>query len=433
MRIVLSVLWGVGAAGCCALALRWLGVKNRRLVAFSLINGSCCGLLPLFFSETDIGLAVSLAALVILTALAALDRDYPIASLIAASIACACGGMLQTVVGAVWGLSLFSWLFRGTLVALYLAGTCFLLREMGKHFPGEKWKEYLQGSEERSEDAQETESENAEEENGRWVELAVFFTAYGLCCGLPAFWPRLSLPMLLLESFAFFAGLELIGLLFSHQRERRQALADRQYRDDMQTYMSVIRSQRHDYNFHVQTLHGLLLRKDYDACEKYLEELLADSVRMNRILPLADAAVSALLLSFQSRAAAQGIGLLIDIENDLSQIATNVYETNKIIGNLLQNALDETERLKDKSYGIRFSIIKRGEFCVFRVSNRTEKGNPMESYRVGHSQKEGHEGIGIASIRSLAERYGGVVYSQMEDDVIHFIAKIPLRLVKEEE
>ena len=133
----------------------------------------------------------------------------------------------------------------------------------------------------------------------------------------------------------------------------------------------MIRSQRHDYNFHVQTLHGLLLRKDYDACEKYLEELLADSVRMNRILPLADAAVSALLLSFQSRAAAQGIGLQIDIENDLSQIATNVYETNKIIGNLLQNAIDETERLKDKSYRIRF-LSSRG---ILRVPclNRTEK------------------------------------------------------------
>lgn len=428
MRIVLCVLWGVGAAGCCALALRWLGVKNRRLTALSLWIGVCCGLIPFFFSEINIGRIISLAVLGVLTALAAVDRDRPIASLIASAIAVACGGMIQTVVGAVWALDIFSMLFRGTLVVLYLAGACFLLREMEKDFPGEKWKEYLQET-----DDTEVSEEHGAADNGRWMELAVFFTAYGISCGLPVFWPQPSLPLLLLEVFAFFAGLELIGLLFSNQRERKQALTEKQYRDDMQTYVSVIRSQRHDYNFHVQTLHGLLLRKDYDACEKYLEELLADSVRMNRILPLADAAVSALLLSFQSRAAAQGIGLQIDIENDLSQIATNVYETNKIIGNLLQNAIDETERLKDKSYGIRFSVIKRGEFCVFHVSNRTEKENPMERYRVGHSDKEGHEGIGIASIRTLAERYGGVVYSRMEDDVIHFIAKIPLRLVKEEE
>ena len=426
MRIVLCVLWGIGAVGCCALALRWLGVLNRRIAALSLWIGVCCGLIPLFFPAVKIGLMISLIALGALVALAAIDRDCPIASLVASAIAVACGGMLQTVVGIIWALDIFSMLFRGTLVALYLAGACFLLREMEKHFPGEKWKEYLQGI------GNMEAPEEDEAAGGRWRELAVFFIAYGVGCGLPVFWTRPSLSLLLLEVFAFFAGLELIGLLFSNQRERKQVLTEKQYRDDMQTYMSVIRSQRHDYNFHVQTLHGLLLRKDYDACEKYLEEILADSVRMNRILPLADAAVSALLLSFQSRAAAQGIELQIDIENDLSQIATNVYETNKIIGNLLQNAIDETERLKDKSYGIHFSAIKRGEFCVFHVSNRTEKENPMERYRVGHSDKEGHEGIGIASIRTLAERYGGVVYSRMEDDVIHFIAKIPLRLVKEE-
>ena len=144
MRIVLCVLWGVGAAGCCALALRWLGVKNRRLTALSLWIGVCCGLIPFFFSEINIGRIISLAVLGVLTALAAVDRDRPIASLIASAIAVACGGMIQTVVGAVWALDIFSMLFRGTLVVLYLAGACFLLREMEKDFPGEKWKEYLQ-------------------------------------------------------------------------------------------------------------------------------------------------------------------------------------------------------------------------------------------------------------------------------------------------
>ena len=196
--------------------------------------------------------------------------------------------------------------------------------------------------------------------------------------------------------------------------------------------MSVIRSQRHDYNFHVQTLHGLLLRKDYAACEEYLEELLKDSIAMNQLLPLQDAAISALILSFQSKAAQSGIRMEISIENDLSQIATNVYETNKVIGNLLQNAIDETEMLPDKSYGIKLSILKRGEFCIINVSNRTRYENPMENYQIGSSSKMGHEGIGIASIQALAARYGGVVYSRMEKDIIYFVAKLPLRVIKEE-
>lgn len=209
-------------------------------------------------------------------------------------------------------------------------------------------------------------------------------------------------------------------------------LTEKQYRDDMQAYMSVIRSQRHDYNFHVQTLHGLLLRKDYEACERYLDELLKDSIEMNQILPLQDAAVSALILSFKNKAALSGLKMDITIENDLSQIATNVYETNKVIGNLLQNAIDEAEAVPDKSYGIRLSILKRGEFCIINVSNRVSRLNPMGGYQVGHSSKEGHEGIGIASIQALASRYGGVVYSRMEGDIIFFVAKLPLQLYKEE-
>jgi len=159
-----------------------------------------------------------------------------------------------------------------------------------------------------------------------------------------------------------------------------------------------------------------------------LDELLKDSIEMNQLLPLADAAISALILSFRSKALQRGIQMEILIENDLSQIATNVYETNKIIGNLLQNAIDETEKLTDKSYGIKLSILKRGEFCIISVSNRTRDGKPMATYQVGHSSKEGHEGIGISSIQALASRYGGVVYSRMEEDIIFFVAKLPLRL-----
>jgi sensor histidine kinase regulating citrate/malate metabolism len=208
-------------------------------------------------------------------------------------------------------------------------------------------------------------------------------------------------------------------------------ITEKQYREEMQTFMSVIRSQRHDYNFHVQTLHGLLHQKDYDACEAYLDNLMHDCIDMNRLLPLADTAISALILSFQSQASQLGIKIDISIENDLSQIATNVYETNKIIGNLLQNAIDETAKLKDKSYGIHLSILKRGEFCIIHVSNLASSIQPMSNYQFGHSDKQGHEGIGVASIRVLALRYGGTVYSRMEGNVIHFIAKIPFILAKE--
>ena len=422
MLIADYTLLGLGGAVSCFMALRWEKERVRRSLVLSFIGGSVCGLAWCLGVGIRLGSGACLLFLASYMAVLLRYTAEPGKSLVdilaAASIACGCFGMLRVVSGAILGMDGISPFFRVMLALMVLLGICVVLVSMSREFPEEGWQQYFCREDMKDSD--------------RPGRRSLLFAAFGFCLSVPVL-GGCSLPTAVLALFAFFGGLRLLCLVVEASREQESLNTEKQYRDDMQTYMSVVRSQRHDYNFHVQTLRGLLLRKDYGACEKYLEELLQDSVAMNRLLPLKDAAVSALLLSFQSRAAAQGIELQIDIENDLSQIATNVYETNKIIGNLLQNAIDETERLKDKSYGIRFSVIKRGEFCVFHVSNRTEKENPMERYRVGHSDKEGHEGIGIASIRTLAERYGGVVYSRMEDDVIHFIAKIPLRLVKEEE
>lgn len=49
-------------------------------------------------------------------------------------------------------------------------------------------------------------------------------------------------------------------------------------------------------------------------------------------------------------------------------------------------------------------------------------------YSPGYSTKTGHEGIGLSSIQNMLRRYRGVVYSRIDDDIIHCFAKIPLRM-----
>lgn len=419
MLIVSYSLLGIGAIVSCGLAFRWIGMQWRRCVALSFVAGIICGLVFCLHINLQASIAVDLLFLALYIPIIMQPRCNVIDVIAAVSIACAGYGMLQMTADIILVIEWISPFFRVMLVVICLFAFSFVGRVMSENFPGEDWKEYFLG---------ETVDENSGWGLPRFCSL---FVIYGASIAFPVLAGIRSFSVLLLEWFGFFGGLKLIDLIISNRKEKLTILTEIQYRNDMQTYMSVIRSQRHDYNFHVQTLHGLLLQKDYDACEEYLEVLLKDSIEMNQLLPLADAAISALILSFRSKALQQGIQMEIVIENDLSQITTNVYETNKIIGNLLQNAIDETEKLTDKSYGIKLSIIKRGEFCIISVSNRTRDGKPMAAYQVGHSSKEGHEGIGISSIQALASKYGGVIYSRMEEDIIFFIAKVPLRLLKE--
>lgn len=234
----------------------------------------------------------------------------------------------------------------------------------------------------------------------------------------------------------FWCEIGMLILMHAYKRERIEMLLNRQYRDEMQSFMNVIRSQRHDYNFHVQTIAGLLREGNLEECLKYMDALEKDSAIMNTMLPIKDPAISAMIHNFHVLAVREGIALHIDIQDDLTQIATDVYETNKIISNLLQNAIDETKTHADKSYGIHLTILKRGEYIVIRVSNEVD---PLQMnldkmnhiYQQGYSTKQGHDGVGLSSVKQLAGRYRGTVYTQMEGTVVHFVAKIPINFAKE--
>lgn len=224
-----------------------------------------------------------------------------------------------------------------------------------------------------------------------------------------------------------------VCLMTACRRQRLTALIDQDYRSEMQRFMNVIRSQRHDYNFHLQALSGLIGEGNLEDCRQYLSGLVRDSADMNTLLPIKDPAIAALIFSFRSQAQEEGIALYLDIQNDMSCVMTSVYETNKIIGNLLQNAIDEVSGHEDKSFGIHLYILKRGENCIVHVANKIAVKGDVQAYlqdvyKPGHSTKNSHEGIGLSSVRNLLERYRGVVYSRLDGDIIHFVAKIPLRL-----
>lgn len=283
------------------------------------------------------------------------------------------------------------------------------------------------------------ESKSPERFTVRKVYIWVAMGLMAVCQGLFQYWiaPGLSGSASAAAgvcSFAlYFCGVYAVCLMVAYRRERLATLVEQDYRNEMQAFMSVIRSQRHDYNFHVQALAGLFRKGNMDECRTYLDNLVRDSTELNTYLPIKDPAIAALVFSFRTMALEQGIQLHMDIQNDLSNVVTSVYETNKVIGNLLQNAIDEVRTHKDKSFGIHLYILKRGEDCIIHVANKVRlRENParflQDIYKPGHSTKDGHEGIGLSSIQNLLSRYRGVVYSRMDDDIIHFVAKIPMRI-----
>lgn len=208
-----------------------------------------------------------------------------------------------------------------------------------------------------------------------------------------------------------------------------EILIDRQYQSELVNFMHIIRSQRHDFNFHLQAISGMLDDKKYSECSDYVKTMVMETSVMNEILPLYHPAIGALLHTFREISAQKGIKLEIQIFYNLDNTPCTVYEMNKVIGNLVQNAIDEIESNRNNEPWVKIMILKRGGNCLIKVSNKISRdiSDYKNIFKAGYSTKQAHEGIGLTTVQKIVSKYGGSIYLEFEGDTIHFIAQIPIR------
>ena len=75
---------------------------------------------------------------------------------------------------------------------------------------------------------------------------------------------------ILLATAIFWLGLSVMALLVICGQRQQQSAAEGLYHNDMNVFMNVVRSQRHDYNLHVQTVASLISQQKWEECRSYV-------------------------------------------------------------------------------------------------------------------------------------------------------------------
>ncbi len=209
--------------------------------------------------------------------------------------------------------------------------------------------------------------------------------------------------------------------------QRIEAIIDKQYQTELLNLMQIIRSQRHDFNFHIQAISGLIEQGLYSECGDYVRMMVKTTTAMNDMLPLHDPAVSAMINSFREMASQRGVELQVSISNDLQQIPCTVYEINTIIGNLIQNAMDELEQNRELRSWLSVLILKRGGNHIIKVTNPCHQTEDVfrNCFKPGFTTKQSHEGIGLTTAMRIVTRYHGVIFTEFDEGVISFIVQVP--------
>ena len=207
---------------------------------------------------------------------------------------------------------------------------------------------------------------------------------------------------------------------------------EKQHQAELESFIKMIRAQRHDFNLHVHAINGLIDAQKYTECKEYVAKMVAETEYVNEVLPVYDTSISAMMYAYRSDAESKGIHMYFEITNNLKGLAPEPYEINRIIGNLLQNAIDEVSSSKDRDYGIHVKRYGNNGGSVIDVSNKFfgDITKLSHFFDYNYSGKDKHEGLGLTTVQRIAESYKGVAYVETDEDIIHFIVRLPKKTYK---
>src|SRR5699024_11397036 len=130
-----------------------------------------------------------------------------------------------------------------------------------------------------------------------------------------------------------------------------------------------------------------------------------------------------MLYTYKELALQKGINIQFQIKDDLRTMPCNIYEMNKILGNLLQNAIEAVD-----SGTVEVTIAKRFDQIIVSVANQINLDHLKleDMFSHGFSTKSTHEGIGLPTIQNIISKFNGVMYPEIIDDRLIMNVHIPL-------
>ena len=117
---------------------------------------------------------------------------------------------------------------------------------------------------------------------------------------------------------------------------------------------------------------------------------------------------------------ADGLGIKINFEFfvDLNEFEINSYEFSRILGILLDNAIEAASECKNKVINIyfRYEYTKNRHVVLISNTYKDKNINTEEIFEKGKSGKENHSGLGLWEVRQYVKKHNNLnLYTSKND------------------
>lgn len=206
------------------------------------------------------------------------------------------------------------------------------------------------------------------------------------------------------------------------------------YIEEFNALFVEVKGLRHDFNNHLDTLHGLIELERFDEAKRYINDLAEETVQIHEILDIGHPGIAALIQSKLTQSVACRIDLIWDFHNLASGMqkgkGVKTVDIVKILGNLLDNAFDEVMKLTESERKVYIKGEVLGNELRFIVKNKLHRklfpDAVDQMLRPKHSSKNS-TGIGLSIVKERVARYKGGIRAEFpEDGYIQFNVWLPI-------
>lgn len=191
----------------------------------------------------------------------------------------------------------------------------------------------------------------------------------------------------------------------------RELEQSRQYNKTLEILHDNIRGFKHDFSNIMTTIGGYVQTGDLEKLRNYYNGLQADCNTINNLNILSpsvinEPAIYSLLTNKYHLAESKGITVNLEIFIDLRELRIKVYEFTRILGILMDNAIEAAKECNKKiiNVAIRKDFHSERQLLIIENTYMNKDVDTEKIYEKGYSSKEHNTGIGLWEVREILKK-----------------------------
>lgn len=183
------------------------------------------------------------------------------------------------------------------------------------------------------------------------------------------------------------------------------------YNKTLEILQDNTRAFRHDFSNILQGMVGYMDNNDMEGLKKYYSQLVEDIQHSNNLTTLSpkvvnNPAIYNVLASKYHKADSLGIKIHLEAFLDMNELHMKIYEFTRVLGILMDNAIEAASECEDKIINVTFRKDARKHMQLLIIENtyQNKEIDTDKIYEKGYSTKQGNTGLGLWEIRQILKK-----------------------------